>query len=118
MTGRPEPASRDDAHAAPRDENTAPREGPPARGSASPPASLNQLGNIEVRAAVELGSSELLLRDLAALGPGSVVRLDRLAGEPADFTVNGRLFARGELVIVGDYLGLRISELVQVGESA
>jgi flagellar motor switch protein FliN/FliY len=82
-----------------------PAQTPPA------PGSLSRLGDIEVRAAVEVGAADLLLRDVAALEPGSVVRLDRLVGEPAELTVNGRLFARGDLVVVGDRLGLRITGL-------
>ena len=78
--------------------------------------SLARLGGIEVNAAVELGRAELRLRDLARLGAGSVVRLDRLIGEPADLVVNGRPFARGEIVIVEDHLGLRVTELL--GEQA
>jgi len=78
---------------------------------------LSRLGDIEVKAAVEVGAAELLLRDLAALGPGSVVRLDRLTGEPAELTVNGRLFARGDLVVVGDHLGLRITDLTNGGSA-
>lgn len=80
------------------------------------PRALRRLGGIEVRAAVELGTAELLLRELAALGPGSVVRLDRTVGEAAELTVNGRLFARGELVVVGDHLALRITQLIDTGE--
>jgi len=86
-----------------------------AAGTPSMPGSLSRLGDIEVRAAVEVGAAELLLRDVAALGPGSVVRLDRLVGDPAELTVNGRLFARGDLVVVGDRLGLRITDLTDGG---
>jgi len=78
--------------------------------------SFARLSGIEVNAAVELGRAELPLRDLARLGAGSVVRLDRLTGEPADLVVNGRPFARGEIVIVDDHLGLRVTELL--GEHA
>ena len=91
-------------------------------GTSEPPAarlrgdSLARVGGIEVNAAVELGRAELRLRDLARLGAGSVVRLDRLTGEPADLVVNGRPFARGEIVVVGDHLGLRVTELL--GEQA
>ena len=63
-------------------------------------------------AAVELGRAELRLRDLSRLVAGSVVRLDRLIGEPADLVVNGRAFARGEIVIVEDHLGLRVTEVL------
>jgi len=84
-------------------------------GTPSMPGRLSRLGDIEVRAAVEVGAAELSLRDVAALGPGSVVRLDRLVGDPAELTVNGRLFARGDLVVVGDRLGLRITDLTDGG---
>ena len=92
------------------------REQPAA--TTSTPGGLSRLGDIEVRAAVEVGAAELLLRDVAALGPGSVVRLDRLVGDPAELTVNGRLFARGDLVVVGDRLGLRITDLTDGGPSS
>jgi len=71
-----------------------------------------RLGDIEVQATVEVGTAELLVRDLAALAPGFVIELDRLVGEPADLKVNGRLFARGEVVVVEDQLGFRITQLV------
>lgn len=74
-------------------------------------AALARLGNLRLRAAVELGSAELSVGRIAALGPGCVVRLDRLAGDPADLTVNGRLFARGEVVVIEGRLGLRLTEL-------
>jgi flagellar motor switch protein FliN/FliY len=100
----PPPSSPEPAPAAP-----APAQRPSRQGLGS----LDRLAGIEVRAAVELGSRELLVRELAGLGPGSVVQLDRLVGEPADLTVNGMLFARGEVVVVDDHLGLRVTELVE-----
>ncbi|UCC69566.1 MAG: FliM/FliN family flagellar motor switch protein [Armatimonadota bacterium] len=96
-------------------EGAKPVEEPPA-GSLPDTDSLARLGGIEVRAAVELGAADLLLRDLAALANGSVVRLDRLVGEPADLTVNGRLFAHGDLVLVGDRLGFRITDVIGAGD--
>ena len=56
--------------------------------------------------------AELLVREIAALVPGSVVKLNRLVGESADLTVNGRLFAHGDIVVVEDNLGLRVTKLV------
>ena len=116
MTARQaEPHSRDesDQPQAP-DQRHAPDEPRPA-GTPPEPGRLSRLGDIEVRAAVEVGAVDLLLRDVAALEPGSVVLLDRLVGEPAELTVNGRLFARGDLVVVGDRLGLRITGLTDGG---
>lgn len=112
---RPDPIAQEEIPAEHR-----PTAGPESERQSDPspidPGSLARLGGIQVKAAVELGAAELLVRDLAALGPGSVVRLDRLMGEPADLTVNGRLFARGEVVIVEDRLGLRITRLTNAGE--
>ena len=96
---------------------------PPAEGAraeaedgVSPPlhgaqGGADRLGRIRVRASVELGSAQLLVRDVAKLRPGSVVPLDRLVGEPADLVVNGMLLARGSVVVVDDHLGLRITEV-------
>jgi flagellar motor switch protein FliN/FliY len=75
-------------------------------------AGADHLGRIRVRATVELGASQMLVRDVAKLRPGSVVQLERLVGEPADLVVNGLLLARGNVVVVDDHLGLRITEMV------
>jgi len=88
----------------------------PAAAEPGAAAGLDHLGRIRVRAAVELGTVELLVREVAALSPGSVVQLDRLVGEAADLTVNGVLVARGSVVVVDDHLGLRITELAAGGE--
>src|SRR5574340_1495623 len=90
---------------------------PAASGGAelAPAGAPDLLGRIQVRAAVELGATELLVKDLARLGPGAVVQLDRLVGEPADLVVNGLALARGDVVVVDDHLGLRITELIAGG---
>jgi flagellar motor switch protein FliN/FliY len=61
---------------------------------------------------VELGSTELPLAEVLRLDSGSVVSLDRLPGEPIDLLINGQLFARGEVVVINDTFGYRITELV------
>ena len=61
---------------------------------------------------VELGRTKLKVRDLLGLGPGSVVELDRVAGTPVDILVNGTLVARGDVVVVDDELGVRVSEVI------
>ena len=68
--------------------------------------------DIDVRLTVELGRTDMLLRDILALGEESVVMLDRLIDEPLDVKVNGKLIARGEVVAEGNRFGLRILELV------
>lgn len=73
---------------------------------------LGLIQDIDVRLTVELGRSQMRLRDVLALGEGSVVTLDRLVDEPLDILVNGKLIARGEVVAEGNRFGLRILELV------
>ncbi|GAB2693843.1 flagellar motor switch protein FliN [Thalassiella azotivora] len=74
---------------------------------------LQLLKNVEMTLSVEIGRARMTVRDLLNLEPGSVVELDRAAGAPADLLVNGRLIARGEVVVVDEDFGLRITELVQ-----
>jgi flagellar motor switch protein FliN/FliY len=71
--------------------------------------------DIDVRLTVELGRTQMRLRDVLALAEDSVVRLDRLVDEPLDVMVNGKLIARGEVVSEGNRFGLRILELVSAG---
>ncbi|HPZ81612.1 MAG TPA: flagellar motor switch protein FliN, partial [Candidatus Atribacteria bacterium] len=61
---------------------------------------------------VELGRTQLSIREILDLGPGSIVELDRLAGEPADLYINDVLFARGEVVVIEENFGVRITEIV------
>ncbi|HUO48981.1 MAG TPA: flagellar motor switch protein FliN, partial [Acidimicrobiales bacterium] len=67
---------------------------------------------------VELGRTRLLMRDLLGLRAGSVVELDRPAGSPVDILVNGTLLARGEVVVVDDELGVRITEIAGAEQEA
>jgi flagellar motor switch protein FliN/FliY len=60
----------------------------------------------------ELGRTRMNVRDLLSLSPGVVVELDRAAGSPADLLVNGRLIARGEVVVIDENFGIRITEIV------
>jgi len=73
---------------------------------------LDLLLDVTLRVSVELGRSELTLRDVLALGPGSIVELDRLAGESVDILVNNRLIARGEVVVVDENYGVRVTEIL------
>jgi flagellar motor switch protein FliN len=75
-------------------------------------ANLKRLENIEVQLTVEVGGTKISIGDLLKLNDGSVVELDRLAGEHLDILVNGTLLARGEVVLVGERLGIRFSEIV------
>lgn len=73
---------------------------------------LRALENIEVEMSVEVGRTEISISDLLRLNEGSVVELDRLAGEPLDILVNGTMIAKGEIVMVGERFGIRFSDIV------
>ncbi len=73
---------------------------------------LDLILDVQLQATVELGRSRLSIRDVLGLGPGSVVALDRLAGEPADLLVNGKALARGEVVVIDENFGIRITEIL------
>jgi flagellar motor switch protein FliN/FliY len=72
---------------------------------------LNLLLDIKLGLIVELGRSEMQLRDILKLTKGSVIELDRLSGEPVDLFVNNKIIARGEVVVIDDSFGLRITQL-------
>ena len=80
--------------------------------------SFGLIQDIDVRLTVELGRTDMLLRDVLALGEESVVMLDRLIDEPLDVKVNGKLIARGEVVAEGNRFGLRILELIGADQPA
>ncbi|ESW59736.1 MAG: flagellar motor switch protein FliN [Rhodobacter sp. CACIA14H1] len=73
---------------------------------------LRLLENIGVRLTVEVGRAELTIRDLLRLSEGSVIELDRLAGDPLDVLVNGTLIAKGEVVMVGERFGIRFGQII------
>jgi flagellar motor switch protein FliN/FliY len=73
---------------------------------------LKVLENIEVELTVEVGRAEITIRDLLRLNEGSVIELDRLAGDPLDILVNGTKIARGEVVMIGERFGVRFGEVV------
>lgn len=72
---------------------------------------LDLLLDVKMPLAVELGRTRMLIRDILELGPGSVIELDKAAGEPVDLLVNGKLIARGEVVVIDESFGLRITEI-------
>ena len=78
---------------------------PPTRG-------IEMLHGVDMEVTVVLGRTRMTVRDLLALSPGAVLELDRAAGSPADLLVNGRLIARGEVVVVDEDFGLRVTEIV------
>ncbi|MFA6573818.1 MAG: flagellar motor switch protein FliN [Nocardioides sp.] len=73
---------------------------------------IEMLHGVAMEVTVELGRTRMAVRDLLALAPGAVLELDRAAGSPADLLVNGRLIARGEVVVVDEDFGLRVTEIL------
>jgi flagellar motor switch protein FliN/FliY len=78
----------------------------------APARGVELLHGVAMEVTVELGRTRLSVRDLLALSPGDVLELDRAAGSPADLLVNGRLIARGEVVVVDEDFALRVTEIV------
>ncbi|MFA5664729.1 MAG: flagellar motor switch protein FliN [Burkholderiaceae bacterium] len=74
--------------------------------------SLDRILDIPVELSVELGRTQLTLKNILQLGQGSVVELDGQAGEPMDIYINGYLIAQGEVVVVGDQYGVRITDII------
>ncbi|MFZ5434413.1 MAG: flagellar motor switch protein FliN [Calditrichota bacterium] len=68
--------------------------------------------DIELPISIELGRTSMLIRDIIKLAPGSIVELDKLSGEPVDLFVNGRMFARGEVVVVDENFAVRLTEMI------
>jgi flagellar motor switch protein FliN/FliY len=79
-------------------------------------SNLRVLENIEVRLTVEVGNTEIKIKDLLRLNEGSVVELERLAGEPLDILANGTKIAKGEVVMVGEKFGIRFTEVADPEE--
>ena len=79
-------------------------------------ADLRMLSDVPLDVTVELGRAVMKLRDLLTLAEGSVIELNRALGAPVDVIVNGKLVARGDVVVVGDDFGVRVTEVLSPGE--
>jgi flagellar motor switch protein FliN/FliY len=100
----------DDVQPAPMDEFTSSHtavEGAP---------DLDVIMDIPVRISMEVGNTEISIRNLLQLNQGSVIELDRLAGEPLDVLVNGTLIAHGEVVVVNEKFGIRMTDVISPSE--
>ena len=75
------------------------------------PRKLSMLHNVNLRVKIELGRTRMLVEDVLKLGEGSVVELDKLAGDPVDVFANDRLIARGEVLVLNDSFCVRINEV-------
>lgn len=76
---------------------------------------MNFVFDVPVEVTIELGRRSMKIADVLKLGPGSILELDKVSGEPLDIYVNNRLIARGEAVVIGERYGVRLTEVL-VGE--
>jgi flagellar motor switch protein FliN/FliY len=83
---------------------------------ASLPGNIDLVIDIPVRVTVELGRTRRTIGEILGMGPGSVVELNKMAGEPVDLLVNGKLIARGEVVVIDESFGVRVTEIVSRAE--
>ncbi|TCV95554.1 flagellar motor switch protein FliN [Biostraticola tofi] len=84
--------------------------------TANSPEDLDLILDIPVKMTVELGRTRMTIKELLQLSQGSVVALDGLAGEPLDILINGYLIAQGEVVVVSDKFGVRITDIITPSE--
>ena len=112
---KPEPAGPSSAHTLDPEETAELLRDEPDRsdtGADSLVRDLEFLYEVPLQVSVEVGRARILLKDLLQMGEGYVVELDKMAGEPLDLYVNGRLIARGEAVRIGDKFGIKLTEVV------
>jgi len=88
----------------------------PAPAAPSTASNMDMILDIPVCIALEIGRTRISIRNLLQLNQGSVVELDRLAGEPLDVLVNGTLIAHGEVVMVNEKFGIRLTDVISPGE--
>lgn len=85
-------------------------------GSGGSDPKLDVILDIPVKMTLEVGGTEIAIRDLLQLSQGSVVELDRIAGEPLDVRINGTLIAQGEVVVTNDRYGVRLTDVISPQE--
>ncbi len=96
-----------------------PHDLPPLDGNAAggEAGTMNLLMGISVPVVAQLGSTEMRIKEILRLVPGSIVALEKLAGDPVDLFVRGKLFAQGEVVVVDDSFGIRITKIIEPNEN-
>ncbi|WP_300368915.1 flagellar motor switch protein FliN [Brachyspira sp.] len=77
-----------------------------------PYSNIGLLMDVSINVTVELGRAKLSIREILSLGEGSIIELQKLAGEPIDLLVNGKLIAKGEVVVIDESFGVRITDIV------
>jgi flagellar motor switch protein FliN/FliY len=111
-----EAAGKEQAAAANKQEVTASHSSQAVCLETSHDQNLNRILDIPLVLSAQLGNTRMLIKDLLQLGPGSIVELDKLAGEPLEVLVNERLVARGEVVMVNEKFGIRLTDVISPTE--
>jgi len=88
----------------------------PAKKGQANVRTLEFLMDVSLQVSVEVGRARMTINDLLQMGPGSVVELEKLAGEPLDIFINGKAVARGEAVIVNEKFGVRLTDIISPEE--
>ena len=103
----------DDATQTEKNENAAPPQAEqPAKAPETERADLDFILDIPLELSVELGKTKMLVNDLLQMGQGSVITLNKLAGEPLEIFINRKLVARGEVVVVNEKFGVRLTDII------
>ena len=89
---------------------------PKTSGASSTARDMDFLLDIPLEVTVELGNARMFIRDLLQLGQGSVIELEKLAGEPMEVMVNRKLVARGEVVVINEKFGVRLTDIISPTE--
>ncbi len=77
-----------------------------------PANNIGLLMDVTINVTVELGRARLSIKEILSLGEGSIIELQKLAGEPVDLLVNGKLIAKGEVVVIDECFGVRVTDIV------
>jgi flagellar motor switch protein FliN/FliY len=80
------------------------------------PENIDLILDVPLQVTVELGKAKKTIREVMNLGQGSVIELDRVAGEPVDMVVNGKLIAKCEVVVINETFGIRITDIIHPAE--
>jgi flagellar motor switch protein FliN len=84
----------------------------PLRDGGEESVNLNLLMDINLEVVVELGRTKKKINEILELSQGSIIELDRVSGEPVDLLINGKVVAKGEVVVIDEYFGVRITEII------
>ncbi|MHC4182162.1 MAG: flagellar motor switch protein FliN [Planctomycetota bacterium] len=77
---------------------------------------IDMLMDVQIPLLVELGKTEMMMRDILALSPGAIIELDSMAGEPVKITIRGKIIAQGEVVVVDENFGVKITKIANPQE--